>query len=197
MFMTLIKVARNHIFLKIYETTLIISFFAFPRAWPKPKRNHQMASSRVKTRSTQNHTFVKYSGVIFLKKEKYRYPHRQSEHVSQNNLKISLIFHIISSFSPQFHVFFLQPYPWLKSYDCHGSFGTKMSGSLQCYEFCLHAILFLLLIQKLPCKPVRWGIISKIITLNNCLFSCIFICLFVNLIILFFIFAWFSFLLLV
>ena len=33
------------------------------------------------------------------------------------------------------------------------------------------------------CKPVRWGIISRIISLNNCLISCIIICLFVNLII--------------
>ena len=86
MFMTLIKVVRNHIFLKIMKPLLRYCFLLYHTHDPKPKRTHQ----------------------IF--KEKYRYQHRQSEHISQNIIKIRLMFHIIFSFSPQFHVFFLQPY---------------------------------------------------------------------------------------
>ena len=71
--MTVIKVARNQIFLKsltFYETNLtLILFLLFHSNNLKQKQNHQMASSRAKATSTQSQTCVKYRGIIiFIKR---------------------------------------------------------------------------------------------------------------------------------
>ena len=66
--MTVIKVVKNLIFsisLTSHETNLTLLFFClFHSHVPKPKQNHQIASSRAKARSIRSQACVKYSGII-------------------------------------------------------------------------------------------------------------------------------------
>ena len=65
--MTFIKVVKNQIFKKVYfplKPTLRSYFFLFYSHDPKPKQNHQISSSRAKTRSTRSQACVKYRGNI-------------------------------------------------------------------------------------------------------------------------------------
>ena len=65
--MTAIKVVRKLIFQKIltsHETNQLFFFCLFYKHDPKPKPNHQIASSRAKTKFRQSHTCVKYRGII-------------------------------------------------------------------------------------------------------------------------------------
>ena len=65
--MTVIKVVKNQIFKKVYlplKPTGRSCFFLFHSHDPKTKENHQIASSRAKTRSTRSQTCVKYRGNI-------------------------------------------------------------------------------------------------------------------------------------
>ena len=68
--MTLKKVAKNLIFLlknlSFYEPNFTVFFLVFHPHNPKPKRIHQIASDRAKTRSTRSQTCVKYRGIIIL-----------------------------------------------------------------------------------------------------------------------------------
>ena len=99
---------------------------------PKPKRNHQIASSRAKTRSRRSQACVKYRGIIICI--------RRNTDVNTSDLKIvdkfflllqiRLIFQTLSSISPNFHVVCFQPNALLESYDRYGSFGTMVGGSL-------------------------------------------------------------------
>ena len=98
----------------------------------KPKRNHQIAISRAKTRSRLSQICLKYRGNISWIKRKTDV--NTSDifffFYLKKNVQIRLIFQTLSSISPKIYVFFLPPYAWLKSYGRHGSFGTNISGSL-------------------------------------------------------------------
>ena len=62
-----IKLVKNQIFKKVYlllKPTWRSCFFLFLSHDPKPKQNHQISSSRAKTRSTQSQVCVKYRGNI-------------------------------------------------------------------------------------------------------------------------------------
>ena len=68
---TVIKVVKN----KIFQTSLTshalnwtLLFLYFSLAQPIPKPNHQIASSRAKTRKRRSQTCVKYRGNIICKK---------------------------------------------------------------------------------------------------------------------------------
>ena len=63
------KSGRKLIFQKVYlpmKPTWRYSFLLFHYDNPPKKLNHQMASSRAKTRSTQGQTCMKYRGIIIL-----------------------------------------------------------------------------------------------------------------------------------
>ena len=96
----------------------------------KPKRNHQIASSRAKIRSRQSQTCVKYRGNVICIKTKTDVNTSDLKKTSQKNVQIRLIFQRLSSISPKINVFFVPPYAWLESYGHHGSFGSNISGSL-------------------------------------------------------------------
>ena len=89
----------------------------------------QIAIIIVKTRSTQNHTFVKYCGIIiFLKRNTDdRTGELKIFHKKYQNMVdfLDVIFNFF-----KFHVFCLQTYAWLESYDRHNSFGTKILESI-------------------------------------------------------------------
>ena len=55
-------------------------FLSFSLARPKPKPNHQIASSRAKTRLRRSQTFVKYRGIIISMK--------RNPDVKQSDLKL-------------------------------------------------------------------------------------------------------------
>ena len=64
---TVIKVVDSLIFhksLTSHGTNLTPLLLSYSLAPPKPKRNHQIASSRAKARSRQSQTCVKYRGII-------------------------------------------------------------------------------------------------------------------------------------
>ena len=118
---------------------------------PKPKRNHQIASSRAKTRSRQSHTCVKYRGNIICEL-------KWSEKTSQKRLNQVYFLDIIFNFA-KLSFGLLQPNAWLESYDHYGLFGTMIWGSLivlwffifMQYSFCnsfRHCLL--------PCPWQKW-----------------------------------------
>ena len=81
--MTVIKVIKNKIFKKVYlplKPTGRSCFFLFHSHDQKPKQNHQISSSRAKTRSTRSQTCVKYRGNIICIK--------RNTDVNTGNLKI-------------------------------------------------------------------------------------------------------------
>ena len=95
----------------------------------KSKQNHQIASSRAKTRSRRSQICVKYRGIIILI--------RRNTCVNTSDLEIlikffqiRLIFKTLSLISPSFHMVCLQHNAWLESYAHYGSFGTMLWGSL-------------------------------------------------------------------
>ena len=104
-------------------------FCLFHSQDPKPKRNHQIASSRAKIRSRQNQACVKCRGNIICIKRKIDVNTSDLKKTSQKNIQIRLIIQMLSSISPKINVFFLPPYAWLVSYGRHCSFGTNISGS--------------------------------------------------------------------
>ena len=62
-----IQVVKNLIFQKSltsHETNWTLLFLSFYSHEQKPKRNHQIASSRAKTRSRRSQACVKYRGII-------------------------------------------------------------------------------------------------------------------------------------
>ena len=112
---------------------------------PKPKRNHQIASSRVKTNQDEmRHVWgiwiisfglgeiQMWTQVIWKKFTKKR--------------QMSLIFQTLSSISPKCHLVCFN-----QMLDCRAMTVTiylapwyeDHSLSVECYDFCLHAILFL------------------------------------------------------
>ena len=112
---------------------------------PKPKWNHQIASSRAKSKSRWSHTCVKYMGNIICIKRNI-YVNTSDLKYFTKNVQKRLNFQTLSSISPNIHLvcfnlrldskamtFTVYLAPW---YEGH-------SLSVQCYEFCLHAILFL------------------------------------------------------
>ena len=95
----------------------------------KSKQNHQIASSRAKTRSRQSQTCVKYRDIIiWIKRNTYVYT-RDLKILNKKMSKKRLIFKTLSSISPSFHMVCLQPNGWLESYVCYGLFGTMIWGS--------------------------------------------------------------------
>ena len=127
-----IKVVKNQTFQKSltsHETNQTILFLSLTSQDPKPKWNHQIVSSRAKTKSRQSQTFVNYRGnIIWIKRNT---DVNKSDLIKlHKNIKLRLIFHTLSSISPKHYVFFLSSYEWLESYGCHGSFGTYISGTL-------------------------------------------------------------------
>ena len=82
---TVINVVKKSFFRKVYlpmKPNGHYSFCLFHSHDPRPKRNHQIASSRTKTKSRRSQTCVKYRGnIICIKK---------NTDVSTNDLKILL-----------------------------------------------------------------------------------------------------------
>ena len=126
------KSGKNLIFQKSltsHETNLTLWFLSFSLPWPKPKQNHQIACSRAKTKSRQSQACEKYRGIIICIK--------RNTDVNTGNQKIlhkkcpnKVDFpDVIFNFS-KFYMVCLQSNAWLESCDRHGSFGTKISGSL-------------------------------------------------------------------
>ena len=69
---TVIKLVKNQIFKKVYlplKPTWRSCFFLFHSHDPKPKLNHQISSTRAKTRYTRSQACVKYKGnIIYIKR---------------------------------------------------------------------------------------------------------------------------------
>ena len=114
---------------------------------PKPKRNHQIASSRAKKRSRRSQKCVKYRGIIMCIKRNPGVNTSDLKLLQKFYFQIMLIFQTLSSISPNFHIVCFQPNAWLESFDRYGSFGTIIWGWLIVSPvlgfFLLHAILFL------------------------------------------------------
>ena len=130
---TVIKSNRNLIFQKSIHPaipTWCSCFFLFHWNNPKPKQNHQIFSSRAKTRSTRSQACVKYRRNIICIKRNTDVKHRWTKNTSQKNVQIRLIFQTLSLISPTLYVVCLQHYSWLENYGCYGSFGTIILGSL-------------------------------------------------------------------
>ena len=79
--------------------------------------------------------------LLFLLREIQMSTQKTWKYFTTKNVKRRLIFQTLSLISPKWFVFCLQFYVWLESCDQDGSFGHSLS--VQCYEFYLHAILFL------------------------------------------------------
>ena len=129
MSMTFIKVVKNQIFKKVYlplKPTWRSCFFLFHSHDQKQKQNHQISSSRAKTRSTRSQTCVKYKGNIICIKRNTDVNTGDLKILHKKNVQIRLIFQTVSSISPNFYVVCLQPYALLENYDHYGSFGTMI-----------------------------------------------------------------------
>ena len=127
------------------KPTRRFSFLLFHSYNPKQKQKHQMASSRAKPRSTQSQTCVKYRGIIILIK--------RNKIVKTSDLKI---FHKKMSknglCSRRYHQFLLNLMCFVFNFmhDWRAVTNTvhlapRYQGhslSFQCYDFCLHTILF-------------------------------------------------------
>ena len=130
--MTAMEGVKNQIFKKVNLPTKPTGrscFFLFHSHNLKPKQNHQIASSRMKTRSTRSQTCMNYRGNIICFREIHMWTHVTWKYLTKNVL-MRLIFQTLSSISPKFYVVCLQPYAWLYSYDRYNSFGTMIWGSL-------------------------------------------------------------------
>ena len=107
-----IKVAKNLIFQKSltsHEINLIYCFGLFHSQQPKPKRNHQTASSRAKTKSRRSQICVKCRGIIISIKRNIDVNTSDLKILHTQNVQIRLIFQMLSLISPNFHVVCLQP----------------------------------------------------------------------------------------
>ena len=149
MSMPFIKEVKNQIFKKIYlsfETNLTLLFFLFHLHDPKPKQKHQISISRAKIRSTQSQTFVKYRGNIICIK--------RNTDVNTGDLKILCKNMPKKGWFSRHYLQFLQTFMWFAfnlmldwramTVTVHlAPWSTGHSFSVQCYDFCLHAILFL------------------------------------------------------
>ena len=113
---------------------------------PKPKRTHQKASIRAKTKSRQSETCVKYRGIIICIK--------RNTDLNTSDLKILYKKMSKESWFSRCYFKFLQTFMWLAFHlmlDWRAMTVTVHlapwfeghSLSVQCYDFCLHAILFL------------------------------------------------------
>ena len=123
-----------------------LSFLVFHPQDPEPKRIHQIASNRAKTRSTRSQTCVKYRGIIIFIE--------RNTDVHSGDLKI--LHQKMSKFGVFFrhYLYFLQKFMCFAFNIMHDWRAvTKTvhlapiyqghSLAVQCYEFYLHAILFL------------------------------------------------------
>ena len=118
-------------------------FCLFHSQDPKPKQIHQTANSRSKIRSRQNQTRVKYRGNIICFKRKTDVNTSDLRKITKN-VQIRLIFQTLPFISPKIDVFFLI-HVW-RSMDVTVHLAPIYQGhsvSVQCYEFCLHAILLM------------------------------------------------------
>ena len=149
MSMTFIKVVKNQIFKKVYlllKPNWLSCFFLFNSHDPKPKQNHQISISRANIRLTRSQTCVKYRGIIICIK--------RNTDVNTGDLKI--IHKKMSKWGwfSRRYLQFLQNVMWFAfnlmlewrtmTVTVHLAPWSKgHSLSVQCYDFCLHAILFL------------------------------------------------------
>ena len=123
------KSGKNQIFKKIYlpfKPTGHSCFFLFHWQDPKRKQNHQISTSWAKIRSTQIQTCVKYRGNIICIKRNTDVNTGDLKILHKKMSKKRMIFQTLSSISPKFYVVCHQPYAWLESYYCYGSFGTMI-----------------------------------------------------------------------
>ena len=97
---------------------------------PKPKGNHQIASSRAKTRLRPIQTCVKYRGNIFVLREIQMWTKGIWKDFTKKRPNRVDFPDTIFNFSKKKYMFFLPPYAWLESYGRHCSLGTNISGSL-------------------------------------------------------------------
>ena len=128
-------------------------FCLFHSQEPKPKRNHQISSSRVKTRSRRSQTCVKYRGNIIcsarntgVNKSDLKKLHKKTSKKGWFSRRYHQFFQKFMSFS--FHLM----HGW-RAMDLMVHLAPRYQGhslSVQCYEIYLHAILFLLLIHTQP-----------------------------------------------
>ena len=95
---------------------------------PKTKRNHQIASSRAKTRSRRSQACLKYRGIIVCIK-RYTYVNTSDLKILHKKMSKVDFLDVIINFSKLYMVC-LQANTWLESYDHYGSFGTMICGSL-------------------------------------------------------------------
>ena len=121
-------------------------FFLFHLHDPKPKQNHQISISKAKIRSTQSQTYVKYRGNIMCIK--------RNTDVSTGDLKILHKKMSKKGWFSRRYLQFLQNFMWFAinlmldwramTITVHLAPWSKgHSLSVQCHDFCLHAILFL------------------------------------------------------
>ena len=147
--MTFIKVLKNQIFKKIYlpfKPTWRSSFFLFHWHDPKGKQNHQISTCWAKIRSTRIQTCVKYRGNIICIK--------RNTDVNTGDLKILHKKMSKKGWFSRRYLQFLKNFMWFAinlmldwramTVTVHLAPWSKgHSLSVQCYDFCLHAILFL------------------------------------------------------
>ena len=142
MSMTFIKVVKNQIKKIVYlplKPTWRSCFCLFHSHNPKPKQNHQISITRAKIRSTRSQTCVKYRGIIIF--IEHRWP-KNTSHIFFPNMVdfpdvqflqnfIWIAFNLMLDWRAVTVTVHLAP--WSKGH----------SLSVRCYDFCLHAILFL------------------------------------------------------
>ena len=147
--MTVIKVDKNKIFKKVYlplKPTWRSCFFLFHSHDPKPKQNHQISISRVKIRSTQSQTCVKYRGNIICIKGNTDVNTGDLKILHKNMSKLGWFSRRYLQFFKNFMWFsFNLMLDWkAMTFRVHlAPWSQSHSLSVQCYDFCLHAILFL------------------------------------------------------
>ena len=150
---TFIKLVKNQIFKKIYlplKPTWRFCFFLFHWHDPKQKQNHKISTCRAKIRvllrPTKSQTCVKYRGNIICIK--------RNMDVNTGDLKILHKKWQQKKFFSRCYLIFLQNFMWFAinlMLDWRAMTVTVhlipwSKGQLllvHCYDFCLHAILFL------------------------------------------------------
>ena len=121
-------------------------FCLFHLQEPKLKRNHQIASSRVKKRSRQSQTCVKYRGNIICIKRNTDVKKSDLKNFTKKRPKNIDFLDVTFNFSKKNMCFSFHLMHGWRAMDVTKHLAPIYQGhslSVQCYEFCLHAILFL------------------------------------------------------
>ena len=115
---------------------------------PKSKQNHQITSSRAKTRSRRSQTCVKYRGVIICIKRNTDVNTSDLKKLKKKNVKISLFFHTLSSIYLNFNLVLGVNNTILSTAHCNWTLHSE-NCSLNCTRPCLNEL------QKEYCVKIK------------------------------------------